>query len=196
MGYGVSAYAVDISTLEAELGSGNAGLADRYAATFAGDLFQEVAADTSLTPADVARHMILGEPRDESVPHLYGYFFQHMCATRGRRLDDTSWTPVRVAFPEQLDELLARENIALPNGFTIEGLIFGGPPVDLPTTDFPAVGYTPHADLKPAADALAVVGLLSDRDDIDPVLTGALYDVFQWLSDAHDDGTDLVTFFS
>lgn len=195
MGYGAGAYAVDISRIKAQLGSGTTALADRYAASF--DAFlREIAADASLPPADVARHMIMGEPRDERALHLYGYFFQHLCALHGRRLDDTSWTPVTVSFPAQLDELLDRENIALPRGFSIEDLIFGGAPVDLPMTDFPAFGHLPHAELKPAADALAVVGRLSDRDDIDPVFIGALYDVFQWLSHADNDGTDLVTFFS
>lgn len=195
MGYGAMVYAVDLDRVRADVASGDPEKAERYAATFTAqspdiqDLIDDTA--TGVTLADVARHMILGEPYDERIGFAYGYFLKHLCETHGTFQDNRSWMPVPVDFPERLDDYLAEHDL-LADGFTVSDLMFGGSPVPLPPIDdFPGIGYRESGTLTEPASALARAGAIDMPDEF----SRAVYDTFQWLARTDSRKLSLVAFF-
>ncbi|OJF11318.1 hypothetical protein BG844_27030 [Couchioplanes caeruleus subsp. caeruleus] len=192
------AWAVDLDGLRAEIGNGDDALAKRYGASFTAhhDDVQELIDDVTddgpaVTLADVARHMIMGEPYDERIGFAYGYFLEHLCDVQGRFLDNARWMPVPVDWCERVDEALASAGL-LAEGFSTWDLVFGGAPVPLPRIDdFPGIGYREYGSLQEPAHLLAGAALA----DIAEEYKDAAYDVFQWLSHAHDSGCSVVAFF-
>jgi hypothetical protein len=198
VGYGAMAYTVDLDRLRAEIGSGDRDSAERYSATFTehNQYLQDMIDDTigdegSVTVADVARHMILGEPCDERIGFAYGYFLKHLCETHGTFEDNYGWMPVPVDFPQRLDDYLAGQGL-LAEGFTVTDLVFGGSPVPLPRIDdFPGIGYREFGTLTEPAEKLSWAG----RIDMPEEFSQAVYETFQWLARADSNKRSVVVFF-
>ncbi|GAB1639601.1 hypothetical protein [Krasilnikovia sp. MM14-A1259] len=198
MGYGVMAWAVDLDRVRAEIGSGDTTLAQRYGASFTERhpavqaLIDDVTGDrTAITLSEVARHMIMGEPYDERIGFAYGYFLEHLCDLQGTFLDNPRWMPVPVDWCQRVDEALAGAGL-LADGFSTFNLVFGGSPVPLPRIDgFPGIGYQEYGSLEEPARLLAGAGAA----DIAEEFQDAAYDVFQWLSEAHQSRRSVVAFF-
>lgn len=198
VGYGAMAWAVDLGRIRGEVGSEDPALAQRYGAAFAErrdevqGMIDDVIGDGSvLTLPDVARHMILGEPYDERIGFAYGYFLEYLCDVHGAFLPNPRWMPVPVDWCERVDEVLGGAGL-LAEDFSMSDLMFGGAPVPLPRIDgFPGIGYREYGSLEEPAGLLARVG----ATDIAEEYQDAAYDVFQWLSEAHDAGRSVVAFF-
>ncbi len=198
MSYGIAAYAVDIEKIRGRLGSGDAGLAEEYAASFpehrlhVQEHINELRGDESVTLADIARQVIMGEPYDERLGSAYGYFLEHLCERNGERLHNhgfmpfSGWDYLRV-----VDEALESAGLLAPD-FSLEGLISSGPPVSLPHADFPAIGHRLNADLAAPAELLANAPNTSLPDD---EFGMQAYALFQWLAYPEGKGLDLVTFY-
>jgi hypothetical protein len=198
MGYGAMAWAVDLDRLRAEIGGGNPEAAQRHGAGFAArhagmqsDIDDMTGAPGSVTLADVARHMIMGEPCDERIGFAYGYFLEYLCDVRGTFLDNSHWMPVPVDFGSRLDDVLAEAGV-LADGFRVTDLLFGGAPVKLPRIDdFPGIGYREFGALDEPAAGLARLGALDLPDEY----MNPAYEVFQWLSHAQSTRRSVVAFF-
>ena len=198
MSYGINAYAVDIEKIRGQIGSGDAGLAEKYAASFpehrlhVQEHIDELRGDDAVTLADIARQVIMGEPCDERLGSAYGYFFEHMCERTGERMDNhgfeafSGWDYLQV-----FDKALESAGLLVPD-FTVEDLISSGSPVSLPSADFPAIGHRLNADLAAPAERLAHAPNTSLPND---EFGMPVYSLFQWLAYAGDEGLDLVTFY-
>ncbi|MEU4427076.1 hypothetical protein AB0F81_41175 [Actinoplanes sp. NPDC024001] len=198
MSYGITAYAVDIEKIRGQVGSGDAGLAEKYAASFPEhrhDLQEhvnELRGDDAVTLADIARQVIMGEPYDERLGSAYRYFLEHLCERSGERQHNhgfgpfSGWDYLRV-----VDEALASAGLLAP-GFSLEGLISSGSPVPLPYADFPAVGHQLNAELAAPAERLAHAPNSCLPDD---EFGMQAYALFQWLACTEGEGLDLVTFY-
>jgi hypothetical protein len=199
MGYGAQAWAVDLGLIRGEIGSGDPELARRHGLRFTEHLrdvqsfIDDVTgADGAVTMADVARHMILGEPYDDRLGFAYGYFLQYLCEVQGTWMHNPSMMPIAVDLPERLDRVLAERGL-LADGFSVSDLLFGGAPVPLPPIgDFPGIGFREFGALEEPAGRLARLGTM---DDVAEEFAGPAYDVFQWLSQAHDMKRSVVSFF-
>jgi hypothetical protein len=198
MSYGITAYAVDIEKVRAQIGSGDAGLAEDYAASFpehrqhVQEHLDELRGDSAVTLADIARQVILGEPYDERFGSAYRYFFEHLCERAGERMHNHGFTPFSGwDYLRVVDKALADAGLLVPD-FTLEGLIAGGSPVPLPYADFPAIGHRLNAELAAPAERLANAPNTSLPDD---EFGMQAYALFQWLSYPEDEGLDLVTFY-
>ncbi|GAA2710032.1 DUF7691 family protein [Actinoplanes palleronii] len=198
MSYGIAAYAVDIKKVRSQVGSGDAELAEQYAASFpehrqhVQEHVNELRGDDTVTLADIARQVIMGEPYDERLGSAYGYFLEHLCDRTGERLHDhgfpsfSGWDYLRV-----VDEAHESAGLLAP-GFSLEGLISSGSPVPLPHADFPAIGHMFNAELLAPADLLATAPNTSLNDD---EFGRPSYALFQWLAYSEGEGVDLVTFY-
>jgi hypothetical protein len=198
MSYGITAYAVDIEKVRGQIGSGDAGLAEDYAASFperrehVQEHLDELRGDSTVTLADIARQVILGAGYDERLGSAYRYFFEHLCERAGERMHDHGFAPFSGwRYLRVVDEALADAGLLVP-GFSLEGLISSGSPVPLPHADFPAIGHLLNADLAAPADLLANAPNTSLPDD---EFGTPAYALFQWLSYPAHRGLDLVTFY-
>ena len=198
MSYGITAYAVDIEKLQAQIGSGDAELAQEYAASFPEhrlelqEYVNQLRGDDAVTLADIARQVIMDGPADERLGAPYGYFLEHLCQRTGKRLDDYGFSPFSGwDYLRVVDEAFEAAGLLVP-GFSLEGLISSGSPVRLPYSDFPTVGHRRNADLAAPAKRLASAPNTSLPDD---EFGMQAYALFQWLAYPEDEGLDLVTFY-
>jgi len=199
MGYGLMVFAVDVERLRREVGSGDAGLAATYGAGFAADdqetqdlIDGELGGDAGTpTLADVARHVIMGEPYDERVGFAYGYFLEWLCRRHGVPQPNHSLVPIPVDHLSTLDAQFEKAGLLAP-GISIDQLGWGGAPVPVPMGEpWPGIGHLEHALLGAGAELLARAPV----SDLPEEFEGAAYDFFQMLSYADENRLSLVGFF-
>jgi len=184
MSYLLHAYALDDAIL-AVIGSGDRQVLARVTrkAEQEHEIFvgEDAAAEHDDAPsnADVMRHLIMGEPCDARFGFAYGYGFSVVCETFVEWLDEDDLWLSATQLVEQVDPLLAAAGIPA-EVFTMQRLVFGGPPVPLPPVeDFPAIGHLTPPQVVAAQAALAAFDLES-IDDLD--VRGSLGQVRAWLA--------------
>ncbi len=140
--YGVDGLRGRSEQLRREAGSGDAELAARYGASFTADdnetqgLIDDHMPDASgtLTLADVARQVIIGEPYDERVGFAYGYFLKWLCARHGASQWNGSLMPIPLDYLSMLDAEFEKAGLLTPE-ISIHELGWGGAPVPVPMGD-------------------------------------------------------------
>jgi hypothetical protein len=196
MGYGIMAYAVDLAVVRAVIGSGDEDLAEEvgeyFEAEFDDDYLAELAGGPGTpTAMEVARHMVMGEPYDDTAGFAYGYLFKQLCERHGSFLPNDAWYPCGSRFIARVDEALAAAGVP-EQTLTVDALAFGGAPVPLPPTDFPGIGWLERSYLDGALEAIAVdrLGELADVD-----IRTSIDQLRGWLEHCRRDNRDLVCFY-
>ena len=193
MGAVLNAYGVDLDSLRAELGCGDAALADQLGTTFADryDYLEDLLPE-GVTLADIARHMIMGGPYDERAGAVYGGFVELLCARHGVILDWGSLNPpVPMDYVQAADRALGEAEL-LADGFSLQNLIFGGSPIAYPySNESMAVGQWSAARADEPADLLAS----TPHSSLPEEWHGVAYELFQWLAYIRKTGRHLVTFY-
>lgn len=204
MSYCVTAIAVDLDEVRAVLGSKDEVLAARLREALAGGLDQidrmlahhlEDDEDEDgnppepLTTADVLRHLVMGEPYRDDFGFAYGYCFEALCLHFGDFLDNRHWSAMRGEWFDTVQKALARAGVA-ERQFSVNGLFFRGPPIDLPEIDdFPGIGYLTKAEIPTARAALAAADLSAATD---PAAAEAIEQILSWLDACARSNRDLV----
>jgi len=169
MGYGVTAYAVDMDSVRALLGSRDEGAFEAQNERLdAGEIDELIESSLDGEPgpraSDVLRQMVFGEAYDTRLGFAYAYVFEQLCRSHGQFLDNSAWMPIRFGFFEQIGRALERAGVS-SDAFNVECLISRKTPIPLPPIDeFPAVGGLAEDEVEPAAEALAKADLNAISD--------------------------------
>jgi hypothetical protein len=113
VGYCVTVYATDLDSVRKAIGGSEKSYAKLHGDKFNADnawelneMIEDVVGGQKDAPKarDIARQMMLGEPRDERLGFAYGYFLEYLCEVYGTMLPNDAWCPVPVSFPGQVDK--------------------------------------------------------------------------------------------
>lgn len=197
MGYGIMAYAVDMASLRAVLGSRDEAAFEALNEKLDAGTIDEVIenlldGESGPRASDLLRQMVFGEEYDPRLGAGYAYVLQHLCDRHGQFLDNSTWMPIRMDFFEQVGRALERAGVGTAV-FDVQCLISGKTPVPLPAIDeFPAMGGLTEDEVGPVAEALAQADLsaISDLDERESI--EALRD---WTRRCADDRRALVCFY-
>jgi len=134
------------------------------------------------------RQMIMGEPLDERIAFVYGYWLKNLCA-RDVHLPNGAWLPIPPVWSRNVQEGLSRAGI---NGIQIDSILLNSPPIELPPADFPAIGFTSHTQMPALLQAFSACDLTAEPDS---QVRASIQELWGWLKFCHQHGMDLVCFY-
>lgn len=136
---------------------------------------------------------IVSGPKGESgayvsEAHWLGFAEERLCDVHGKRLVSEALRATKLSYVEKLNAALREFGL----GLDLERLMAGGGALDLPTpADFPMTGMWDAARLKEAKARYDAEEPEAEDTDLDQLLL----DIGEWLTEATQDGRDLVGFY-
>lgn len=190
MSYVVSPYAVDLEGLR---------LVGSYGQEFVNDVVRSAppnvlerldeAEDVGLSPGDVIRQLLRGEPMRKDFGPSYGHALEALCRHGGTQLTNANWAGIRFGYFALVQDALA----AIGVDFDPAELVLSGSPVSLPEIDdFPSIGYLERGEINVLADTLGEANLGRLDDD---TVRASVEEVLTWLRTCQDKRTGLVCFY-
>lgn len=142
--------------------------------------------DVDVSHADALREIFAGKFTADVNGSRYGWAFEALCSFLGERLDNSGFVPCKVAWYEQLDEVLAADHVPL----RFADLIYRSPIAIPRADDWPCVG---HWGLNELAAVAPLADLISRIDDLE--VKQALTTALGWLQGlAQEPGSVIIGF--
>ncbi|CAM5500320.1 hypothetical protein GCM10010329_72920 [Streptomyces spiroverticillatus] len=199
MSYSLSLYLVDPSTVRSAVGSGDDKLrrmiGGRFKSRMAHDdqWFASEIAEGAPTRYEALRAVIAGGPFEEPSAFQYTYAYQMVCEFHGRFLDNSSFSPFRGSWLEEVEKGMAALGMT---AVELTDFSYGSPPSPLPRpVEVPGYGEWSAAD---CAEALRQwrASTPEQRDRLDDEVLRAVESVVGWLEAAEaKEGAGVVGFF-
>ncbi len=142
--------------------------------------------DVDISHADALRQIFAGEFTEGVNGSRYGWAFEALCSLVGEGLSNVGFSPCKVAWYEQLDEVLADQRVPL----RFADLIHRSPLPIPPADDWPCVG---HWGLKDLAAVGPLAELLPHIDD--PEVKESLATALGWLRGATENPGSVIVGF-
>jgi hypothetical protein len=184
MGYGLSVFQVPQQALARASGTNNQALLSAVLAALEdklADYDEQMHApdlenyDVDISHADALREIFAGKFTKGVNGSRYGWAFEVLCSFLGKRLDNTGFIPCKVAWYEQLDEVLMADHV--PLRFT--DLIYRAP-ISIPEADdWPCVGYWGPKELAAIGPLAALLIRVEDAEVMEALKTAV-----GWLREA------------
>lgn len=190
MSYIVSAYAVDLEGIRL-VGSYGQEFVDAVVRSTPQHVLDRLdeAEELGLTPRDVMRQLLLGEPMDSEFGPTYGHALEVLCHHAGTLLDNAHWAGMRFRYFSMVEQALAEIGVE----FDPAQLVLGGAPIELPPIDdFPSIGFVENHRIDAMADTLNAVELDRLTDD---AIRGSVAELRQWARTCQAEGLGLVCFY-
>ncbi|MEU0543404.1 hypothetical protein ABZ319_26370 [Nocardia sp. NPDC005978] len=190
MSYVVSPYAVDLEGLRL-IGSYGQEFVDDIVRSAPANVLERLdeAEDVGLTPGDVIRQLLRGEPMHRDFGPSYGHALEALCRHSGTQLNNAHWAGMRFGYFALVQNALAEIGV----DFDPSELVLSGSPVNLPEIeDFPSIGYLDNREIKSLAEIFADADLDRLADD---TVRASVADLVEWLRVCQDNGTGLVCFY-
>ncbi|MEV6067919.1 hypothetical protein AB0L82_15310 [Nocardia sp. NPDC052001] len=147
------------------------------------------AEELGLTPRDVMRQLLLGEPMEQDFGPTYGHALEVLCHHSGKLLGNAHWAGMRFRYFSMVEQALADIGVE----FDPAELVLGGAPIDLPPIDdFPSIGFVEGYRIDAMADTLNAVDLELLTDDS---IRGSVAEMREWARTCQAEGTGLVCFY-
>ncbi|MRH87547.1 hypothetical protein GFY24_08770 [Nocardia sp. SYP-A9097] len=190
MSYIVSPYAVDLDGIRL-VGSYGQEFVDAVVRSSPQQVLDRLdeAEELGLTPRDVMRQLLAGEPMDPEFGPTYGHALEVLCHHAGTLLDNAHWAGMRFRYFSMVEQALADIGV----DFDPTELVLGGAPIELPPIDdFPSIGFVEHHRIDAMADTLNAVRLDRLTDD---AIRGSVAEMREWARTCQAEGVGLVCFY-
>ncbi|WP_067564664.1 DUF7691 family protein [Nocardia acidivorans] len=190
MSYIVSPYAVDLDGIRL-VGSYGQEFSDAVVRSTPQHVLDRLdeAEELGLTPRDVMRQLLVGEPMDPDFGPTYGHALEVLCYHAGTLLDNAHWAGMRFRYFSMVEQALADIGVE----FDPAQLVLGGAPIDLPPIDdFPSIGFVENYRIDAMADTLNAVELDRLTDD---AIRGSVAQMREWARTCQAEGLGLVCFY-